>query len=88
MLNNSNEIKNLLSNPSSIVDAFHMDSVNDTEERENFWVGLKLPKLLIFGGLGYYAGGTIAVYGGKIGVFLVGLLAVIFYLFDLMRGSG
>ena len=49
-------------------------------ENGYFWVGIKIPKSLIFGGLGYVAGGVLGIYGGFFGVFLVGILALYVYM--------
>ena len=46
-----------------------------------FWVGIRIPESLIFGGLGYVAGGIVGVYGGFYGLFLAGLFAIQFYFF-------
>ena len=90
MSNSKNEIKNPSSNPTLVLDTVRMDSANGTvvSEQGYFWFGVKLPKTLIFGGLGYIVGAVTALYGGEIGVFLIGVLGMLFYLFYLLRGSG
>ena len=87
MSNNKYEIKNPSSNRSPDLEVGKMGSANLTVASEHFWVGVKLPKNLVFGLLGYIAGGVTGIYGGEIRVLLVGVLGVIFYLFDLLRGS-
>ena len=93
MSDNENENNNSLSNPTPVLDAVKMGSVNGTvapdkssgvvSEHGYFWVGIKLQKSLIFGGLGYVAGGVMGVYGGFFGLFLLGFLALHLYLFVL-----
>ena len=80
-------MKNPSSNRSPVLQAGEMVSANLTVASEHFWVGVKIPKKLVFGLLGYIVGGVTGIYGGEIRVFLVGVLGVIFYLFDLLRGS-
>ena len=90
MSDNENEINTSSSNPTPVVDA---GPVNGTvtpkesscmvSEHGYVWVGIKLPKSLIFGGLGYVAGGVMGVYGGFFGLCLVGFLALHLYLFVL-----
>ena len=88
MSDNKNEI-----GTSSSIDAVKMGSTNGTvtldestgmvSEHGYFWVGVKLPKSLIFGGLAYVAGGGLGVYGGPYVVFLAGILALYLYFFRL-----
>ena len=89
---NKNEIE--VSSPNSPdsslgLDAVETDSANGAPDNSScmasehgyFWVGVKIPKSLVFGGLGYVAGGFVGVYGGSYGVFLAGVLGLHFYHF-------
>ena len=91
MNDNKNEIEILSSNSSNsplVLDAVETDSANVAPDNTSmasehgyFWVGIKIPKSLVFGGLGYVAGGFVGVYGGSYGVFLAGVLGLHFYYF-------
>ena len=89
MNDNKNEIPSSSSSNSSLVlDAVETDSANVAPDNSSmvsehgyFWVGIKIPKSLVFGGLGYVAGGFVGVYGGSCGVFLAGVLGLHFYFF-------
>ena len=76
-----------LSNPSLVVDNVETDSVLGSvdpvmvNEPEHFWVGLKIPKCMVYLVLGYVAGGFVGVYGGTFGVLLGGILGLHIYYF-------
>ena len=59
--------------------AMTQDHSGVVSEHGYFWVGIKIPKSLIFGGLGYVAGGFVGVYGGFYGLFLAAILAILFF---------
>ena len=59
--------------------AMTQDDSGVVSEHGYFWVGIKIPKRLIFGGLGYVAGGFVGVYGGFYGLFLAAIFAIHFF---------
>ena len=76
-----------LSNPSLVVDNVETDSVLGSvdpvmvNEPEYFWVGLKIPKCIVYLVLGCVAGGFVGVYGGTYRVLLGGILGLHIYYF-------
>ena len=76
-----------LSNSSQVLDNVETDSVLGSvdpvmvNEPEHFWVGLKIPKCMVYLVLGYVAGGFVGVYGGTFGVLLGGILGLHIYYF-------